>query len=333
MFKPGESWYSGAHIDGRLFRMKQLNQKRQIGAIGLFGVLVLVLLPAAVFAQGSVRHCSGLITESQKYAEFQVTTYRSQEGDSACLDIRQNGKMVYSHSDDEVVKFVIGNDINRGLGSEKEEGDYHPPAIPIGTDITGLGVPNLIVSTWSGGAHCCFAFEVFELGPRVRLVATIDAEHSDYARFEDVNHDGKYEFVGWDYAFAYWHTSFNNSPAPRIVLRFDGTKYVLATDLMRKPAPSAGELRKTVDEIRDDDWQQNYPPPQLWGAMLDLIYTGNPDAAWKFASDAWVPGHVSKQRFLQGFCGRLANSQYFEQLKPTITNAPCEFDPKNGGGK
>ncbi len=307
--------------------MKHMNQKRQVGKLGLSAIVVLAMVSAA-FAQGTVRHCSGLVTETQKYASFQVTTYRS---DSACLEIRQNGKLVYSQSGDDAMELVIGND--RALGSEEENGDHHAPAIPIGTDITGLGVPNLIVNKWSGGAHCCFSFEVIELGPRVRLVARINAEHSDYAHFQDIDHDGKYEFVGFDYAFAYWHTGFSQSPEPKIVLRFDGKKYVLAPDLMRKPAPSAAELRKTAKEIRDGDWQHDYPPPELWGTMLDLIYTGNPDAAWKFASQAWVPGHVSKQKFLRDFCDQLARSQYFAQIKLTITNAPCEFNPRSGSRK
>jgi hypothetical protein len=181
----------------------------------------------------------------------------------------------------------------------------------VGTDITGRGKPNLILSEWSGGAHCCFSFHVLELGDHPREIAVVRAEDSDYAHFEDVNHDGIYEFVGWDFTFAYWRAGFLQSPAPRIVLRFNGTSYELAPDLMRQTPPPAEQLTRTGAEVRNGEWEEGSPPPLLWGTMLDLIYTGHSDLAWKFLDAAWIPKQTGKTKFPTTFVANRLRAPIF----------------------
>ena len=73
-------------------------------------------------------------------------------------------------------------------------------------------------------------------------MATIDARHGGLAYFRDLDGDKKLEFIGNDFTFAYVYTDFADSPAPTIILRFQDDHYVLAGDLMRKPAPPASEI-------------------------------------------------------------------------------------------
>jgi len=269
------------------------------------------------------------LNDEKRFQAFVIRTYRGDHPDvdfNDCIQVLRHQRVVFSEAAEG--RITIGNDINGGF--EQEKGAYQPPAVPLGRDITGLGKPNLIFSVWSGGAHCCYTFHILELGDRVREIAKVDAADSDYAHFEDVNKDGIYEFVGWDFTFAYWHAGFNGSPAPVIVLRFNGAGYELAPDLMRKPAPSAEELGKKREKVRHADWTDGYPPPLLWGTMLNLIYTGHSELAWRFVSDAWMPVRTPKKTFLRDFCGQLARSPYFDELRPTIVDAPCEFNPKYG---
>ncbi len=256
------------------------------------------------------------------FRDFAIRTYRNDffEG---CVSISRGKKLVFSLVTDGRVS--VGNDINEDITGNEVR---HPPHIPVGTDITGLGKPNLILNVWTGGAHCCFEFHVIELGDVVREVATVDSEDSDYAHFEGIHHNGTYEFLGWDYTFGYWHTSFADSPSPQVILRFNGARYALDLAAMHKAAPSGAELNGVVREVRSGDRFQNYPPPVLWKTMLDLIYTGHPDRAWKLVDQSWQPGHVAKQTFLERFCGRLASGQYFSDLRPLLGEAPCKFDPK-----
>lgn len=277
--------------------------------------------PENSLSAGCPRH--GRLEDEQKFADLVIRVYRGDDFDD-CIQVLRDNRVVFSRH--AVGKLVIGNDINKGSGHEVR----HPPKIPIGTDITGLGKPNLLLSEWSGGAHCCFTFHVLELGDHPREIATVEAEDSDYAHFEDMNRDGVYEFVGWDFTFAYWHAGFLQSPAPRIVLRFNGARYELAPDLMRQTPPSAEQLNLTEGKVRDGEWEEGYPPPLLWETMLNLIYAGHSDLAWSFMDAAWAPEHTGRAKFLQDSCTKLATSPYFPRLRRTIPTAPCKLDP-NGG--
>lgn len=296
-----------------------------------FAVL-LALIPAASLAQhrspAAQEHCpsSRTLQEKETFGIFEVQVYRGENLDG-CVRVLRNGRRVFSKHTE--WKFVIGNDINKESGNEVlDKGVFHAPRIAPGTDITGRGKPDLILAEWSGGAHCCFSFHVIELGDVVREIATVKADDSDYAHFEDVNQDGIYEFIGYDYAFAYWRAGFMQSPAPQVILRFDGKSYELAPDLMRKPVPSSSVLSKQREAVRKSEWEEESPPTQLWATMLDLIYTGNSDVAWKFFSETWPSKRAGSKAFLRSFCGQLATSRYFAQLRPTIKNAPCTFNLK-----
>lgn len=37
-------------------------------------------------------------------------------------------------------------------------------------DLTGDGIKDLIVQEWSGGAHCCYTFDIYSLGPSLKHI-------------------------------------------------------------------------------------------------------------------------------------------------------------------
>ncbi len=263
------------------------------------------------------------LEDEQKFSDLIILTFRGTDFDG-CVQILRGNQIIFSQHT--AGKVVIGNDVNKNLRGEV----FHAPPIPLGTDMTGLGKPDLLLGEWSGGMHCCFTFHILELGDRPHEIATVPTRDSDYAHFEDLSHDGSYQFVGWDFTFAYWGTGFMQSPAPRIVLRFNGRRFELAPDLMRQVPPSAQELKRKKIEAHDGKWEGENPPPVLWGTMLDLIYSGHAGLAWKFLNDGWPTGHPGKATFLHDFCRQLEKSPYFSNLRPTIGPAPCRFTPAKG---
>lgn len=78
----------------------------------------------------------------------------------------------------------------------------------------------------------------------------------------------------------------------------------------------AAKIRKVNVESIDD------LPPQLWGDMLDLIYSGNAASAWKLFDLAWPKGITGKKKFLREFKEQLASSQYWDQVKLIIQGRP-----------
>ncbi|MDY7041722.1 MAG: hypothetical protein SVX38_12745, partial [Chloroflexota bacterium] len=76
-----------------------------------------------------------------------------------------------------------------------------------GTDITGEGHPDVVVSVFSGGAHCCFSTVVYDLGPALMKVMETPLSNCD-GYFQDLNGDGALEFITCDDSFVYEYCSF-----------------------------------------------------------------------------------------------------------------------------
>jgi hypothetical protein len=85
-------------------------------------------------------------------------------------------------------------------------------------DLDGAGPPEVVLHSFSGGAHCCWATQIFTGAHRV----TKQWGHGYIATLRDVDGDGKPEFHGIDTAFAYQFASFGQSYFPRKVWSYSG---------------------------------------------------------------------------------------------------------------
>lgn len=294
---------------------------RSFGSL-VFGCVTTLLLSSPALAILLSCPHGGPGQQLAKFRNYTIQTVRTEDG--GCLEVRKSGVIVYRESNDGA--YGIGNRINNDLST---------PVIPVGTDVTGGGVPDVIVWSWSGGAHCCLTFQVLQLGEKLLDVADISADDSVDAHFADLRHDGHYEFVGRDWAFAYWHASFAMSPAPEIILRPSGLRiskgagpndyyiYDLALDLMRKPTPSPANFRSLARQLAaSNQWRDNGVPSKLWSAMLHFIYTGHPGLAWKLLDETWPNKRPGKGGFIGAFCDRLDYSHYSDDLSPLLKDAP-----------
>ena len=260
--------------------------------------------------------------DEARFGKYLVRTYLPIDPrsviDEGCLQILKSDVVVYS---------LVSQDFKIGKNFEGGE------RIPLGTDIIGDGNPYAVVADWSGGAHCCFTMHVFQIGDRFSEFAQIDAGESDTAHFVR-SRDGTYEFDAYDWGFEYWRTSFEGSPAPRVILKFRDGRYRLATDLMKTPDPSAADFAGMLDDVRTDDaWSSKSAPdcaqPEgcgvpviLWRYMLDLMYGGHPDLAWKLFYESWPKQQDGQATFARHFCARLSDSAYWPELKSTVGACP-----------
>jgi hypothetical protein len=243
--------------------------------------------------------------------------YKNDRTGDACLQVFQNGKVIFRRT--------LGNDGSYLLGQGKDE---NGPRIPNGADVTGRGHPDMLVSFYTGGAHCCLLYYVFELEPVFRLIATLDAGSGDHSRFLRI--DGRFYFVGADWTFSYWKSSFADSPAPGVIVGFvdnpNGGGYHLALDKMSGPTPTPEEWSSALSEARNA-FRENNPfsdgiGSRLWGTMLDLIYEGHPDLAWRVFDESWPSNRAGKEKFLSDFCFQLKTSPYWPDLKAVVENPP-----------
>jgi len=218
---------------------------------------------------------------------------------------------------------LIIEDVHLWIGSGMNTGPIEQ-RIGIGDDLTGDGVPDLIVSTYSGGAHCCLGFRVVSLTPAPMLVAEIDAQNGgDFFRAVD----GVIEYRGVDWTYAYWNSSFVASPRPGLVLRWNDGRFAVDAPAMLKPLPPEAELAAAAEEIRralvSTSEAVDIPPPERLGAlMLELMYTGHEARAWALLDEAW-PGDVpGKDVFAYELRHLMSQSAYWNEFRALVEATP-----------
>lgn len=71
-------------------------------------------------------------------------------------------------------------------------------------DITADRVPELVVRTFNGGAHCCETLRVYALDEKPRLLLVYEANNAVGAEVRDLDGDGRRELLLGDDTFAYF---------------------------------------------------------------------------------------------------------------------------------
>jgi len=282
------------------------------GAVWLAAARMLV---AQTATEGPDAACAGKNRIGQvKVSGFTFATYSSDFG--SCLRVVSGGKTVFSHA---AASFTLGQDAST-------DGNYL--GVPNGADVTGRGHPDMIVSEFTGGAHCCMSHYVFELEPQFKLLATLHDADDDLAHFEREK-DGRYIYITADWTFAYWPGCFACSPAEVVTLRWaddaKGGGFHLARDKMQRPAPTPAQWSKSLAAARKvvSQGDPNSIGTTLWQTVLDLIYTGHSDLAWKFVDAAGPKAQQKPFPSLADFCGLLKQSAYWPDLEPTLKEAPA----------
>jgi hypothetical protein len=170
------------------------------------------------------------------------------------------------------------------------EGEGAAPAL---VAITGLAKKDLVVQSFSGGAHCCFSIEILTLGARFAASPTLDTRDAGAALIK-LHDSGLYGLKSSDETYNYRFSSFVDSPHPEIIIRYDTENgFRLATDMMRRPKQRQDALTAAALKIQAEREAWQLPMEFLPGAYLrpifEMIYSGDMEGARFFASAAW-PG-------------------------------------------
>ena len=220
----------------------------------------------------------------------------------------KNGQRIYTQT---------GHSFSVGYPFEDDQSPDSFP-VPIGTDLTGEGEPDLLLAEYSGGAHCCFTFHIFRIGKtfgKVQSIPLFDADESDF-----VQRPGQKGLIldSADYsAFAYFPFGFAGSPAGRVLLSFQKGEFKLDLKRMKANPPTQAEFDDCWKRFRaSPDWKkQDQPQPMgMWYYATDLIYTGNGPIGWNFIDQAWGSTRDQYRKYLAEYKARLMKSVYYGQL-------------------
>jgi hypothetical protein len=187
---------------------------RRLGpALAALGAL-LVVAPAAFATVTQTAH-SGNVTAIYSYGgRYPKYTHQT-------LTIEQSGQVVYKQAvtDSQCLTYCAP----LSLGAK------HPSVKVI--DIEHTGQPDVILSLWTGGANCCVVDQIFSYDPGTMTYSKTRRNFgSDGTGIEDLNHNGRYEFVTDNFAFKYEFTDGAASGLPLEILTFSDGKF---TDVTR----------------------------------------------------------------------------------------------------
>lgn len=249
--------------------------------------------------------------QSATFREYTIRLYRQDcslppQSHIAGVEILKSGRRVYAQTG---YSFALGYPL-----AEDQPPDGVKPEV--GMDFSGRGLPELLISEWSGGAHCCYTFHLFQLGDtfkKVQSIPLLDADESAFVRRSAIK---GLVLSSVDYSdFAYFPSDFAGSPAGRIFLSFSAGQFRLNLSLMKSNPPTAAQIATCAAQFRQSrDWAGSQPLG-MWYYATDLIYTGNLGEAWTFLDKAWGGGAADKKEYLGDYRWRFTQSSYHAQLK------------------
>ena len=137
---------------------------------------------------------------------------------------------------------------------------------PKARDVNGDSVPDLVVvdelGEWSAKTR------ILSLGEKCEQLAQLDSVF--VPRFSR-DHQGRLLAEVRDQTYSCWFYDHASSPYPRLVLRLQANRFVLAPELMRA---SPVKSKINLAEIKAVDWQTG---GRLTALMVDNLYAGHPE--------------------------------------------------------
>jgi len=158
-----------------------------------------------------------------------------------------------------------------------------------GTDITGEGNPDLILTLWSGGAHCCYNTVVYDLGNVVKCFPIIPLDDFDgwsdcTGEFEDLDEDGVHKFITCEGVFSCAYCACANFPTAKVIFRYEPEKgyypaspqfaYLYEEDI--EIDTKRVEKLLTLEEVDNGDLKC-----AVLNLVMDYLYSRNIEGGWE----------------------------------------------------
>ena len=176
-----------------------------------------------------------------------------------------------------VTVFAGGKEVAKLEGEDVGFADP-PVSLQIAELDPGNSQPEVVVSFYTGGAHCCSDTSVITASADGSSWATVDVGEFDGSPLlaTDLNGDGRYEFVTRDNAFLYTFGCYACSEAPLQVLAIEnGAVKNMSSDPRFRPA-HASYLKTMIENVPDEE-----PNGFLAGYVGEKSLLGEGKAAWE----------------------------------------------------
>ena len=215
--------------------------------------------------------CIGVGIQGQKtinYLGYRISITLPNTKNSSVVTIRKGRKTVAVHSEG----------IAQPYGSSAEL-----------IELLGSGKKQLVVSQYTGGAHCCTLYWIYELTPAFRLLfRSKDFETIGYSEvhelFQNIDTDSDLEIIDNTPAFYYFDDlAFVSSPTPTLIFdynhrtrKFEQANRRFVKYLLKDQSDAIARSRT----IRKSNPSQHRVDSFV--LFLDFVYAGREHAGWKY---------------------------------------------------
>jgi hypothetical protein len=194
--------------------------------------------------------------------------------------------------------------------------------------LTGDGVPGLIFTTFSYGAHCCTTIYIVSLGSLPQLLLQYFAGNAHTYEIHHLKGNGKVELMMGDDSFAYFGgLSYAGSPAwlPLVACYqnkafYDCTRefpQVIRNDIQRYRS----ELKDLEARIKsgelDKSWKDIGPAGPALGMYANFVLLGQDNVGWTF-----VRSQVASKPVLEWLTCHRLTVQRWAKRREAILHSP-----------
>jgi hypothetical protein len=236
---------------------------------------------------------------SESYKAF-IKVNRDKDGyiENRSLFIKQHNKTIFSDVSFDYYSF----------------GDYGEDSKQyVIKDLNKNGIPDLVTTTYTGGSRCCYILNIYELGPLLKRIFTIEANHHGY-ELKDLNHDGVFEILYRDPTLMCEGNEFYHCPtsaAGLVVFEWTEKGYKVSSRLMKKE-PLKNYASNILDEGMFDVKFIQY--------MANMSYSGNMDLAFRRISNDWPKNNMDFHAFKKKFISLLNESPYWKEFQSELNH-------------
>lgn len=251
----------------------------------------------------------GTLVEEELYQNYTVRVYKNETCLQGAFEILRGDQLLYARYTFRQVA------VGYAYWDEKSV----KRTIAMGQDITGDGIPNLVMSEHAGGAHCCYLIHVFQIGSTFRYLGAVGGDYAP--RPIDLDDDGNWEFIVHDWtgrALSPGDWCESCAPAPFVILHYADEDYRVAVDLMRSPAPTTEEMAQSAQEIQKERQaigKSTDVSYRFWNYSLELIYSGHAELVEPFWEMIWPDDPTTRDSRRSELLSTMSDSHYWPEIK------------------
>jgi hypothetical protein len=151
-------------------------------------------------------------------------------------------------------------------------------------DLDSDSQPEVIVKTFSGGAHCCTSYRIYSWQKNQFVSADMGFRDGIGGEFTDIDGDNLLEFLTYDNSFLYTFSSYAGSYPPSLIYRFSQGKLENVTrQYPEKLRETANKMYDAVTAVKQGG--EGEINGILAGYVAQKILLGEYQDAWKFMLD------------------------------------------------